>query len=204
MKRVCFLAILICLYATAAHAEEMILTGFYTGKNLYVQNPILPDNKSFSTEQVFVNESLVLNKPITSAFIVDLSHLTIEQRVEIRIVHQPNYPPKIINAYVVRDQQLNESGSFAAVKQVFRWTKADRQTIRWLTFGEKGGGTFEVQKAHKQSWKTITWVPSKAIDDKSVYRVMVSHDNGENTYRLKLVDRDGFVSYSPLISYKVR
>lgn len=204
MKRVCFLVFVCIFFLASANAEEMILTGYYTGKNLYVQNPILPDNKSFSTEQVFVNESLVLTNPITSAFIIDLSHLSVDQTVEVRIIHKQNFLPKIINAYVIRDRQLDFSKSFAAVKQVFRWTKADQKTIRWLTFGEKGGGTFDIQKAFRESWETISQVPSKTLDDKSVYKVLVTHDHGDNTYRLKLVDRDGYVSYSPLINYKVR
>ncbi len=200
-----FIALLLALLMGVANickaTETLIITGYYTGKDLYVQNPLLPDNKTFSTNQVFVNESLVINKPITSAFIVDLSHLKLDESVEVRIVHKNNYPPKIINGYVIRELRFQKSVSFMAVKDVFRWTSADRQTVRWLTAGEKGSGTFELQRADQETWVKIYEVPAKEKEDNSVYRIRVSHEPGENTYRLRLVDRDGYVSYSPLIRY---
>ena len=194
--------------ATVYASEVLIISGFYTGKDLYVQNPMLPDNKSFSTQEVFVNETLVLSKPITSAYIINLSHLTPDETVEIRIVHKEDFPPKIINAYVIRNREIQQNvvtsePSYAPVKDVFRWCKADRKTVRWLTSGEKGGGTFQLQRADQESWITIEEVPARANNEKSVYRLLVAHQPGENNYRLRLVDRDGYVSYSPTITYRL-
>ncbi len=194
--------------ATSAHSEVygkdmLIITGFYTGKNIYVQNPYIPDSGYFSTEQVFVNENLVLTNPLTSAFTVDLSHLDIDQSVEVRIVHKRRFPPRIINAYVIRKVQVEET-TYAAVKDVFRWSKADRSAIRWLTDSEKGGGTFELQKATKEQWKTIQSIASKPQEDGALYHLPITHEPGENTYRIKLVDREGYVTYSPKIHFNFR
>ena len=81
------LGVLISNAVLAEVSKVLILTGVYSGKNLYVQNPLLPD-KHFSTEEVFVNEKLVLSHPLTSAFTMDLSHLMVDQPVEIKIVQK--------------------------------------------------------------------------------------------------------------------
>ena len=190
---------------TGISSEVLIISGIYTGKDLYVQNPILPDNR-FSTEQVFVNESLVLSSPMTSAYTIDLSFLQLNESVEVKIVHKKRYHPKIINAHVIRDakQKVTRTDSYAAVENVFRWINVDGTTLRWLTHGEKGGGNFEIQKASSEGWIALDKVPSSSSADDSVYRFNLVHDSGLNTYRIRLTDRDGYVSYSNQIDYRLK
>ena len=198
-----FLVLIICTSFTCLVDANgvLILTGVYSGENLYVQNPLLPDNH-FSTEEVFVNEILVLSNPMTSAFTIDLSHLKVDQSVEVKILHKERYQPKIINAFVLLNHEINTGISYAPIANIFRWTNADQTTVRWLTHGEKGGGTFVIQRAHKEKWVAIDEIPAKSVEDNSVYKVLMRHQNGENTYRVKLTDRDGFVSYSDQFSYR--
>lgn len=187
----------------ALAAEVLIITGAYTGKNLYVQNPILPDNR-FSTEEVFVNEQLVLSNPMTSAYLIDLTHLEINQPVEIRIVHKDRFKPRIINAHVLLHNVVSSVSSYGPVENIFRWINVDGKTIRWLTHGEKGGGVFMVQKALQEDWVTVGEIAATALSNESIYRLELKHHKGENTYRVKLTDRDGYVSYSDPIEYKLR
>ena len=194
------LGVLISNAVLAEVSKVLILIGVYSGKNLYVQNPLLPD-KHFSTEEVFVNEKLVLSHPLTSAFTIDLSHLMVDQPVEIRIVHKEHYSPRIINAHVIRNHEVNTKAGYAPSADVFSWTNADGGNIRWLTHGEKGGGSFEIQRAHKEDWLSIDKIPAKSVNDNTVYKVLVSHEKGENTYRIKLTDRDGYVTYSDPFRY---
>jgi hypothetical protein len=196
---------LLCWSIAGFSSEVLIITGKYTGKDLYVQNPMLPDNH-FSTEQVYVNESLVLSYPMTSAYTIDLSFLDLNELVEVKIVHKEHYHPKIVNAYVIRgnQQRMTSSNSYAAVDNVFRWINVDGTTIRWLTHGEKGGGTFEVQQAEKEKWVTVSEVPSSLSSNESVYRYSITHRQGENVYRIKLTDRDGYVTYSNQIDYMLK
>jgi len=181
--------------------DELIITGVYTGKNLYVQNPILEDNRTFSTQEVYVNQQLVLSKPMASAFIIDLSHLQLQELVEVRIVHQENFPPKIINAYALGTVAMTGSQNYEPVKHVFRWTKADSGTVRWL-LSENQGGTFELQRAVQEGWQTLDKMSAYQHEDQKVYRLSVSHQEGANTYRIKLIDQHGYVRYSPTIHYK--
>jgi hypothetical protein len=203
-KRVLFILWAIFLFSHSIIASEvLILTGIYTGTDLYVQNPILPDNQ-FSTTEVFVNESLVLSNPLASAFTIDLSHLRINEQVEVKIVHKKGYQPKIVNAHAIRNQEITSTSSFAPSENVFRWINVDGTTIRWLTHGEKAGGRFEIQKAEMEKWVLLEQMESIPNTDESVYRLQVNHEKGENTYRIKLVDRDGYVTYSNLIKYKFK
>ena len=204
-KPILFSCLLFCWSVAGFSSEVLIITGKYTGKDLYVQNPMLPDNH-FSTEQVYVNESLVLSYPMTSAYTIDLSFLDLNESVEVKIVHKESYYPKIVNAHVIRDneQRTSTSESYVAVENVFRWINVDGTTIRWLTHGEKGGGTFEIQQAEKEKWVAISEIPSSASSDDSVYRCSITHQKGENTYRIKLTDRDGYVTYSNQINYKLK
>ncbi len=194
------LAVLPSQTVFAIESNVLILTGIYSGKNLYVQNPLLPD-KQFSTEEVFVNKILVLSHPITSAFTIDLSHLTINQPVEVKIVHNERYSPRIINAHVIRNHTVNTKPGYVPTVDVFRWINADGTKIRWLTHGEKGGGDFEIQRAFIENWQKVDNVPAKSINDHTVYKILVTHDPGENIYRIKLTDRDGYVTYSDTFRY---
>lgn len=188
---------------TALASEVLIISGEYSGKNLYVQNPLLPDNR-FSTEQVFVNDQLVLSNPMTSAFTVNLSHLAINQPVEVRIIHRERYQPRIINPHVLHGNTINSTASSGPVVNVFRWINVDGTTLRWLTHGERGGGVFEVQRKLQGQWVSLDTIPAKPQSDESVYRVLVAHEKGQNGYRIKLTDRDGYVTYSDPIEYKLR
>jgi hypothetical protein len=187
----------------ALAGEVLIITGAYTGKNLYVQNPILPDNR-FSTEEVFVNEQLVLSNPMTSAYSIDLTHLKINQQVEIRIVHKDRFKPRIINAHVLLDNVVSSARSYGPVENIFRWINVDGKTIRWLTHGEKGGGAFEVQRALQEDWVSVGEIAANPLSNEMVYRFELIHQKGGNIYRIKLTDRDGYVSYSDPIEYKLR
>ena len=206
MKKCLVVILLGILCQSSLHIKAdnvLILTGVYSGENLYVQNPLLPDHH-FSTEEVFVNQISVLSNPLTSAYTIDLSHLTVDQAVEIRITHKENYPPKIINAHVIGNHQVNFGSSYAPTADVFRWTNADSTTVKWLTHDEKGGGTFEIQRARMEEWLPVVKIPAKSITDESIYKVIVSHEEGENTYRIKLTDRDGYVTYSDPFLYTSR
>jgi len=194
--------LLVCLCSGNLQATEvLVITGVYTGKNLYVQNPILEDNRNFSTQEVYVNEDLVLSKPMASAFIVDLSHLSMQQEVEVRIVHQENFPPKIINAYALGVVAVTDTQEFQPIKDVFLWTKADRDMVRWL-LSDSQGGIFELQRAAQEGWQTVESMTAYNQDEENVFKLRVAHQKGLNTYRIKLINQQGYVAYSEPIHYK--
>lgn len=183
--------------------EVLIISGTYLGLNIYVQNPILPDNK-YSTEEVFVNNQLVLTNPMTSAFTVDLSHLKVNQLVEIRIVHKERFQPRVINPHVLHENVIISETRTVPDKNVFRWVNVDDRLLRWLSHGTDKGGMYEVQRAQKEDWEEIGTIPADSLSGDIIYKLPISHRKGENSYRIRFKDSDGFVTYSEPIGYKLK
>jgi len=203
VRKCLYILLLTPLFANQMHASEvLIISGVYQGKNLYVQNPILPDNR-FSTQEVFVNDHLVLSNPMTSAYTVDLTHLEINTAVEVRIIHTERFQPKIINPHVLGPDQVSYDRKVGPETTVFRWINVDDRKLRWLAHGA-GSGTFEVQKSVKEGWEFIGAIEAEPLSGESVLRLALKHKKGENNYRIKFTDRNGFVTYSDPISYKLK
>ena len=183
--------------------EVLIISGTYLGMNLYVQNPILPDNK-FSTEEVFVNDRLVLKNPMTSAFTVDLSHLQVNQPVEIRIVHKERFQPRVINPHVLHQNVIISETRTVPDKEVFRWVNLDDRLLRWLSHGADKGGMYQVQRAEKEDWAEIGTIPADSLSGDTIYKLPVNHEQGDNSYRIRYTDPNGFVTYSEPIGYRLK
>jgi hypothetical protein len=78
---------------------KMVLKGYYTGKNIYVQNPLTDQGGFCVTSAPEVNGSVTTRLIHSSAFEIDLGqyHLKIGDPVEIVITHHSGCAPKILN-----------------------------------------------------------------------------------------------------------
>ncbi|MGI9543915.1 MAG: hypothetical protein ACR2MX_11690 [Cyclobacteriaceae bacterium] len=195
--RLIFLCV-IFLQSSACFGAELVLVGNYQGKNLYVQNPLLPDGTAYSSSEVYVNQDFLMHAPKASVFIIDLSHLELDQKVEVKILHEEDTPPKIVNAHVIRNLVIYEESSYASRPDVFRWAKADTVTLRWSVYNQKQGGLFVVERGIEKDWEAID---SLKITEATLYRFPISHTSGNNQYRIKLIDRDGYVSWSDSFNF---
>lgn len=84
--------------------EKIILTGFYNGKNVYVQNPIGPKGVGFCVRKYpSVNGHLTTDIVESSAFEIDLKKcfLKIGEPVKIIVEHNKKCKPKILNPEVL-------------------------------------------------------------------------------------------------------
>ena len=97
-----FISFCIIFSYTGSFGGELVISGVYMGKNVYVQNPSCGTASTFSTRMVYVNGILKVTNPTTSAFEVDLSNLSINTAIEIKIVYNENCTPEIINPQVIR------------------------------------------------------------------------------------------------------
>ncbi|MEM7108245.1 MAG: T9SS type A sorting domain-containing protein [Bacteroidota bacterium] len=168
-------------------AGELVLSGAYQGKDVFVQNPYNRTSSSFCTEKVFVNDRLVLENPKVSAFKIDLSYLSVNDLVVIRIEHKEGCRPTIINQYV-----LKTVSDFK-----FLSAEVDNNSIRWTTFGEKQPGTFTVEReTRKLEWSNVGAVNGKQNLSDNLYALSANHKKGENKYRIRYQARDGFEDYS--------
>ena len=172
-----------------AQQQELVLTGVYNGKNLYVQNPISPNLKDYCTQEVYVNGNLVFQSPRSSAYTINLAHLNVKAPVEIRILYSDGCMPKVINPQVVR--------ALATFKYLA--VHADSANISWTTNNQQKGGKFFVEQWYNERWLPVATVTTEA--DQARYSAPVSHASGANRYRIKFLQDDGEMYYSNVLEY---
>lgn len=188
------LAVLIVAFPLLVQAQqqaELVLTGIYNGKNLYVQNPLSSNMKDYCTREVWVNDQQVFVNPRSSAFTVNLSHLDEGAPVSVRIFYNSDCAPKIINPQVIRTRNNFRFLAF----------QADSSKLEWMTGGELAKGKFFVER-----WDSNRWQPLSSLEaeggENSRYQLEVEHFSGLNKYRVKYLQGDGEVFYSRVQQYE--
>ncbi len=182
------MAILLCV--TGVSAGTIKLSGTYQGKNIYVQNPFTGNLKDFCTDEVYVNDKLILKSPKSSAFEIDLSYLNLKDAVTIKIIHKDDCLPKILNPQVIQTKSKFAFSSF----------NIDEDGIHWSTKGERSAGTFYVQQFVNNSWSTIKKVSGRGKPSDS-YNINSEHHSGKNTYRVRYLEEDGQTFYSKEVDF---
>lgn len=170
---------------------EYVLSGVYNGKNLYVQNPLSSNMKDYCTREVWVNDRQVFASPRSSAFTINLTHLSRQEPVTVRIVYQQGCAPKVINPQVIR------------TRNNFRYLTihVDSNKIEWLTAGELESGKFFIEKWQNERWQPVGSQEARG-EENSRYQAAVEHFSGENKYRLKYLQNDGETFYSSVQAYE--
>jgi hypothetical protein len=181
--------LLLCCFQL--QAGEIVLRGVYQGKNLYVQNPFTADKSRFCTMSVYVNDKLLLSDPKTSSFEINLSFLSMNQEVVVRIVHADGCKPKIINAVAIKPNDTFQFTSFIV----------DESVVRWNATGESPNSVYYVEKFVNNNWFTIKTVTSTQSAQAGMYAVPVKHPTGITKYRIKHQERDGQIFYSQTLTY---
>ena len=189
MQRSLFILVAyLILNASFAQSGELVIKGSYTGKNLFVQNPFIPEKNVFCTKQVLVNDRVVFDNPKVSAFSIDLSYLKIGDLVVVRIMYYEGCEPKIVNPHVL---SLTKAG-FS-----FLNAQANNNTIEWKTKGELPGGSFVIEQLDiTKGWIIYSELSGKGDQLYNQYSIAPSHYPGENKYRIKFVDSQDNEFYS--------
>lgn len=186
-----FLFMVLLPFLSVGQQEELVLTGVYNGKNLFVQNPLSSNMKDYCTKEVWVNEKQLFSSPRSSAFTINLSHLTPQAPVTIRIVYNNGCVPKIINPQVIR------------TRNNFRYLSlnVDSTQLEWVTSGEHTSGKFFIEKWTDGRWSPLGSRESRGVEN-SRYQHEVTHQSGENKYRIKYLQGDGETFYSSVQNYE--
>jgi hypothetical protein len=185
------LFLLLPLLSRAQEQDELVLTGVYNGKNLYVQNPLSSNMKDYCTREVWVNDKQVFSNPRSSAYTVNLSQLPASSPVTIRIVYSSGCAPKIINPQVI----------YSRTNFRFLSINIDSTRLEWVSSGEQGKGKFFVEKQENDRWQTLKSVDAAGVEN-SRYEVDCAHNSGLNKYRIKFLQGDGQVFYSSVQNYE--
>jgi hypothetical protein len=193
LKLIVLLAFFLLLSFIGINAEgqELQISGYYQGKNLYIQNPYDPVSKDFCTFEVFLNERKIIEKPKTSAYEIDLSSIPANAQVHIKIIHKSNCEPKIINPQVLKVDADFRFNAFSI----------DDNIIRWITQGEKPHGKYFIEQFLDGRW-TITHTVQASGDFRlNEYKVEINPGGGSAKYRVKLLMQEGNVYYSKELDY---
>ena len=182
----------ICLVNLESQAAELVLSGFYQGKNLFVQNPLSTDRQSFCTQEVYLNDQKVMSGIRASAYEIDLSALQSNDAVKVRIVHGEGCAPKVLNPQVLR--------STAVAFQFLSFT-VSKDAIRWDTSGEGPNSMYFVEQFISNNWLAIKTIYSKNTARSGTYSVAPAHNAGVNRYRVKVQDQEGKVLYTREVSF---
>lgn len=187
------LAIFFIWISYSAGAAEMVVTGVYQGKNVYVQNPQTGEQDVFCTQYVYVNDVLVVSSPSTSAYEVDLSQFDVNENIRIKIIYREGCQPKVINPQVIRPKSKFE----------FLHAQADNDKLRWFTQGEEGSGKFFVERYFNERWIIIDAVSAKGSAESNTYSIDADHTSGSNRYRVKYLHPNGNGYYSQVMDFSL-
>jgi hypothetical protein len=175
----------------SSHAAEIILKGVYQGKNLYVQNPLVPGQTRYCTLNVYVNGTMLLTDPRSSSYEIDLSRFSLNTPVEVRIVHSPECKPKIINPSVIK----------ALGKFQFVGVSVDASLIRWNSVGETASSIYYVERYINNNWITLKIITAQKTGN-NTYAIEVRHNTGNNRYRVKHQELDGQFYYTQSVDFQ--
>ncbi|QSE96830.1 hypothetical protein [Fulvivirga lutea] len=167
--------ILLCLSPLTSKAGELLITGTYQGKDIYVQNPYDKENKKFCTTAVFVNGIKVFDNPSITAFKIDLSGFSKDEQVTIKLEYTGNCTPTIVNP-----DALVSKGTFQ-----FTNINSDNNSVTWSVVGEvKGGEYYLYHKLANKDFIVYDTIPSRGGDGLISYSRQPIHKQGENVYKV--------------------
>lgn len=172
------------------YAHELLISGVYLGKNLYVQNPSCNEQSGFSIQSVYVNGKLKIENPTASTFELDLSDWDINTPLEIKIIYREDCVPELINPQVIKPKNSFYFGKVAALND----------SLTWETKGEIGIHKFLIEKWTGNDWLIIQACDGKGLT-KNHYRIKLNQGSSDNMFRLKYIDGNGRTFFSQVINY---
>ena len=176
-----FLILIFLISLSPVFAGELVLSGTYSGKDLFVRNPFNRTSSTFCTQEVYVNDRKIYDNPRVSAFKIDLSYLKINDLVVVRITYADGCEPKVVNPQVI---QTPETFQFLS-------TVVDNNAVSWTTLGESPGGSYIIEHTDSISdWYTVDSIKSKDGLTANLYAIPAPHTKGENIYRIKYKNAD--------------
>lgn len=185
-----FVLFVLCL-SFSLEAKDTYIRGFYHGQNVFIRNVFNEEQKQFCIQAIYVNGILFIEKPEISAVELDLSNLSLNERVVLRIVHQTSCTPKLINPEVIQDDLT------------FAWVKfyVNENELLWVTSFEDKEGYYVVEKEIGNLWEPIDTVKTKGNIFINQHSLAVDHIPGNNLYRLTYYHPENEPSVSNSFKY---
>jgi hypothetical protein len=178
MKKVSFLLLLLLRVSSLAQVQtsETNLTGVYQGKTLFIQNPFNSKSRNFCIDKIYINKDLLDINYKLSAIKLDFEGIDLFTPISIRIQHRDTLcSPIIINPEAI------------LFHTIFRFTaiSLSDSAISWSTKGERGVGSFEVERLDGIRWITKEVVDARGVYEGATYTLFPNMEDGANQYRIK-------------------
>ena len=171
-------------------AGEMLIVGVYHGTNLFVQNPH-DGNNNYCIKEIYVNNKKIDHPAKSTAFDIDLSAFKLNDAITIKIIHNDDCSPKVMNLNAIK------------AKEEFTFTSYEptENKLIWTTKGEKRFGQYFIECFRNNAWIVEKVINCKAQAGNNIYECPVLHNSGTNKYRIKYLEISGKSCYSPDIVY---
>lgn len=152
------------------------LAGVYQGKTLFIQNSFNRQSGRFCVDKILVNnEPLLLNYKL-SALKLDFEDFDLFTPVNVSIVHQDTVcSPIIINPEAILFHTIFRFSSISLTDSALAWT----------TKGERGIGSFEIEKLEGGIWRTQKTMEARGVYEGASYSFIPKLDEAANQFRIK-------------------
>lgn len=176
-KTACLLLLLSCLAGwTQVQLSETNLTGVYQGKTLFIQNPFNSKTRSYCIDKIYINKNLLDINYKMSAIKLDFEDVDLFTPITLRIQHRDSIcSPTIINPEAI------------LFHTIFRFTEISLtdSAFTWVTKGERGSGSFEVERLDDFRWSTVESVEARGVYEGATYSLFPYLKDGANQFRIK-------------------
>lgn len=196
MSKLLFIGLMfLTLISFAQDKGVIILEGHYQGVDLYVQNPYGSSGVGFCAYKVTINDNVTTDQVESSAFIIDFTTqgLKVGDAVIVKIFHKTDCQPKVLNPEVLRPKSTFETKSIKV---------NDSQVLKWVTTGEQGKLTFQVEQYRWNRYIKIGEVEGDGTASENSYEFKITPTSGENKFRVVQVDYTGKKRMSPKATYQ--
>ncbi|MEM6831795.1 MAG: hypothetical protein AAF551_14890 [Bacteroidota bacterium] len=152
------------------------LAGVYQGKTLFIQNPYNPQTGDYCVVAVAINNQRLTMNYRLSAIKLDFDKYELYSPVNITVYHADTVcQPVIINSEAV------------LFHTIFRFSEINLtdSALTWSTKGERGIGSFEVEKLEEGFWKKLQKMDATGAYEGAGYSFFPQMDDGHNKYRVR-------------------
>jgi hypothetical protein len=179
-----FCLLITVMSAFCSFSAIMQFTGYYNGKNLFIENPYIESLKERCITNVYVNSKHLLDHPKESICEVNLSGFKVGDTLTFRVYHKDGYTPILVNKHEIEPN----TNHFKFIKMTVTET-----TISWESKGESVVGKYSVEQHINGQWVTIQNVKAKGTLSVNTYSSPSHTLSGDNKYRIKYKASGGLV-----------
>ena len=172
--------------------ESMVVTGYYQGKNLYVQNPFASNGVGFCAYECKINGTATTDGMYASAFEINLGNfnLKVGDAVTVIINHKSDCKPKVLNPEVLKPRS-----TFVTTSISFN---CNEEKLDWATTGENGKLTYIIEQFRWNKWVKLGEVEGAGTATSNTYSFKTLAHSGQNQFRVKQVDYSSLPRISPV------